>query len=60
MFIVAPAVFAFVALGVADSYAVICACFFFLSFIFGLKDAPAVIYVSEVRWVYDVIKSISA
>lgn len=50
LFIVAPAVFAFVALGFAESYAVICACFFFLSFIFGLKDAPSVIYVSEVRY----------
>lgn len=48
IFIVAPAVLAFVSLSFADSFVVVCAEFFFLSFIFGLKDAPATIYVSEV------------
>lgn len=48
MFIVAPAVLAFVGLAFADTFLIVCALFFFLSFIFGLKDAPATIYVSEV------------
>lgn len=48
MFIVGPAVFAFIALGLVESYIGICVCFFLLSFIFGLKDAPSVVYVSEV------------
>lgn len=48
MFIVSPAILAFIALGFADSFITICALFFFLSFLFGLKDAPATIYVSEV------------
>lgn len=48
IFIVAPAVLAFIGLAFADSFIIVCALFFFLSFIFGLKDAPATIYVSEV------------
>ena len=48
IFIVAPSVLAFVLLAFADTFAAVCALFFFLSFIFGLKDAPATIYVSEV------------
>lgn len=48
IFIVAPAVLAFVGLAFAETFTIVCALFFFLSFIFGLKDAPATIYVSEV------------
>lgn len=50
MLVVAPAVIAFIMLGLAESFEVVFIAFLLLSFIFGLKDAPSVIYVSEVRW----------
>lgn len=45
MFIIGPAVIAFICLGYADSFILVCLFFFLLSFIFGLKDAPATVYV---------------
>lgn len=47
MYIVAPAVITFICLSFASSFGLICVYFFLLSFIFGLKDAPATVYVSE-------------
>lgn len=49
MLVVAPAVIAFIMLGLAESFEVVFIGFLLLSFIFGLKDSPSVIYVSEVR-----------
>lgn len=48
MMVVAPAVLAFVMLGMASSYGIVSIAFFLLSFIFGLKDAPLLVYVSEI------------
>lgn len=49
LLVVAPAVIAFIMLGFAETFEVVFIGFLLLSFIFGLKDAPSVIYVSEVR-----------
>lgn len=49
MLVVAPAVGAFIMMGLAQSFEIIFVAFLLLSFIFGLKDSPSVIYVSEVR-----------
>lgn len=49
MVIVAPIVIAFIMLGFAESFAVVCVAFLLLSFIFGLNDAPVSVYISEAR-----------
>lgn len=49
MLIMVPAVATFISLGMAESFWVVCVAFFIISFIFGLKDAPATIYISEIR-----------
>lgn len=49
--VMCPAAVIFVTLGLANSFWLVCLAFFLLSFIFGLKDAPATIYISEVRYV---------
>lgn len=45
-----PAIATFILLGMANSFWIVCVAFFLLSFIFGLKDAPSCIYVSEIRY----------
>lgn len=47
LMVVAPAILAFIVLGCSDSFFFVCLSFFSLSFIFGLKDAPSMIYISE-------------
>lgn len=48
MMVIAPAVLAFLMLGLANSFALVSIAFFLLSFIFGLKDAPLLVFVSEI------------
>lgn len=48
MMVVAPAVLAFLMLGLANSYALVSIAFLLLSLIFGLKDAPLLVYISEI------------
>lgn len=49
MLVMTPAIATFIMLGLAKSFWVVCLAFFALSFIFGLKDAPASVYISEIR-----------
>lgn len=50
MISIAPVVFVFAMLGFAESFTVVCIGFVVLSFVFGLKDAPALVYISETRY----------
>lgn len=50
MLIMVPAVATFITLGMAESFWVVCVAVFIISLIFGLKDAPATCYVSEIRY----------
>lgn len=50
MLVMVPAVAIFMSLYLVESFWLVCLAFFLLSFIFGLKDAPASVYVSEIRW----------
>lgn len=49
MFITAPIFVTFCVLGFASSYELICIGFAVLGFVFGLKEAPTITYVSEIR-----------
>lgn len=44
-----PLLISMIMLSFAQSFVVICFGFFLLSFMFGLKDSPTTVYVSEVR-----------
>lgn len=48
--VVAPTVIAFIILGYAQSFAVISMAVLMLSFLFGLKDSPIAVYISEIRY----------
>lgn len=50
MLIMVPAVATFISLGMAQSFWIVCVAVFIISFIFGLKDAPATVYISEIRY----------
>lgn len=51
MLITLPIFGTFLTLGFVQSYEVICIGFAILGFIFGLKEAPTITYVSEIRYI---------
>lgn len=46
-----PIFIAWIMLGFAQSFPVVCVGFMLLGFCMGLKEAPALTYVSEIRWI---------
>lgn len=49
MVVIVPALITFFIMGFVESFVSVCLGFIILGFIFGLKDAPTTVYVSEVR-----------
>lgn len=58
MLISIPLFFAWVMLGFAQSFPIICFGFVLLGFCMGLKEAPVKIYVSEIRWLWTVASNL--